>query len=75
MGNIMHQYGTSRSTPFRLNENVPFLSVNRLYFWSFMRRVKHFHSTIFHSFWELYSFLQNDLIMCSLGLGESNLEE
>ena len=40
-----------------------------------MRRVKHFHSTIFHCFWELYSFLQNDLIMCSLGLGESNLEE
>ena len=40
-----------------------------------MRRVKHFHSTIFHCFWELYSFLQNDLIMCSLGLRESNLEE
>ena len=39
-----------------------------------MRRVTHFHSTIFHCFWELYSFLQNDLNMCSLGLGESNLE-
>ena len=75
MGNIMHQYAPVDLRRFDWTKMSLFLVLTVCTFEVSCVELSTFIPRSYTVFGSYIVFFQNDLIMCSLGLGESNLEE